>query len=160
DHASVQQFDDPLQVRTVTADSRPQYCDIRSRLTKSIGFWRDPDQTSARPQGAVRTRLNLAPDSVEHHVAVRDDLREVLAVAVARAVGSEAANIVYIGGVRRGDYGCSQMFRQLNCEASHTARATLDQNHFASPELCRVLDCPDGCDADQRHARGLQVRQA
>src|SRR5689334_14011099 len=130
-------------MRTITADSRPQYCDIRSRLTKSIRRWRDPDQTSSRPQGAVRARLDVAPDSVEHYVAVGDDLREVLGIVVDHTVGSEAANIVYIAGACRGDYSCSQVFRQLDCEASHATCATLDEDCFATPKLRCVFDCPD-----------------
>ena len=38
------------------------------------------------------------------------------------------------------------------------ARATLDQDRFASLKSRRVLDRPDGGDAGQRHRGSLQVR--
>ena len=113
DRAGVQQRHNSIQGRAVAADSRAQYGRVRSRLTKSVRRWCDPNQPSAWLQDTVRARLNVTPDRIEHHIAVGNDLGEILSVVVDHAVGPECADIVEaLVVVTTG----TEVFRQLDRE--------------------------------------------
>ena len=100
DRTGVQQRYNPLQVRTIAADRRAQDFDIGARLAESIWSRGDPDQAPARFQNAVRARRHLYPDRVEHHIAIGDDLGEILGIVIDHPAGAETANIIGIGSAR------------------------------------------------------------
>ena len=156
----VEQRDDPLQVRTITGNSRAQHPDIRARWAKSVGCGCDPDQSTARLQDAVRASLNVSSNRVEYYVAVGDDLSEILGVVVNHPVYGQTANIIEVGSARRGNHGGAEILCELDRKTGDTARAPLDQDRFAGLELRGILDRPSGGDTDQRQRRGLQVGQA
>ena len=87
---------------------------------------RDPHQFAAGLEHRVAAGADTAADGVEHHVADRTDVGEILLVVVDHAVGAEAAHIGVIAGARGGDHRGAEMLGELHGKSGDAAGAALD----------------------------------
>ncbi len=117
---------------------------------------------AARPPGlqnGKRALRHVAADGVEHRVAARNHLREILGVVVDGLVGAEALHVVVVRLARRRDDARADVLCDLYREARDAARPALDQYRFAGFQLQRVLDGHQRGKPDQRQGRAFHVRK-
>src|SRR5215475_6332331 len=147
-------------MHAVTGHAWAQGPNITTRRLRALRCGCDPDQAPSWLEHSVGPELDFAADRVEHHVAVGNDLREILDVVIDHSVRAETAYIVVVTCAGRRDDCGTNMLGELDPEAGHATRAALDQNGFAGPELRRILEGPQRGEAGQGHSGRLGMAKA
>ena len=123
-----------------------------------------PAATVARrppgPQHREAPFGDVAAHRIEHRVAVRNQLGEVLRAVVDHLVRAERAHVVVVRRARRRDHARAEVLGERDGEARHPARAALDQDRLARLQLERFLERDQRRQARERDRRRLRVAQA
>src|SRR4029453_24451 len=145
---------------TVAGHAWAQGLNITTGRLRALWRSRDPDQAPSWLEHGIGTDLDIAANRVEHHVAVGNGLGKILDVVIDHSVGTQTAYVVVVTRAGRGDNRGANMLAELDPEASHATRTTLDQNGFAGLELRRILEGPQGGETGQRHGGCLGMPKA
>src|SRR5262245_21516768 len=154
------QFQNALKVWPVTTNCGAQRLHVGARRDGRGAARGDEGGAPTRLEDRKRARGDIATDSLEHGVHIGHDFGEVLLVVVDDLVGTEAGDVVAVGGTGRGDDVGADMFGELDGKARHSTGAALDENGLATLELERILDGDECRQANEREGRGLDVGES
>src|SRR5262249_39600762 len=119
----------------------------------------DERGTTTRSQHSERLQRDIAPNRVEHCVAVRHLLGKVVLSVVDDLVRPEIAHVGMIRRARGGDDVRPDVFRELDRNTGDSARSALDQDFLAALKLKRVLDRDESRQTSERKGGTFGVEQ-
>src|SRR5438477_4100996 len=151
---------DPVEMRAVAVDLRPQRLGVGTRRGRSARARGDGREAPAGTKDREALQRDVSAHRVEDRVAAGNELREVLRAVVERLVRAEPAHIAVVRRARGRDDARAEEPREREREAPDAARATVDEDRLARFQLERVLDRDERREAGEPDRRALHVGQA
>ena len=158
--AALNQGEYPLKVRAVSQHRGTEDEDVFSHWMETGRGWRGPHQPTLEFENIVGLHLHITTDGIENEIKLGAEGGKVFRRVIDHAFSAQGANIIVIRFAGRGGDVGAEMSRELNGEATHAARAAMDQDVFAGLQLPGVLDGPRGRQPYECNRGGLGMRQA